>query len=361
LSDIFSYADDIILIANNQAIFYRHLTKLRKNLKRIGLSLNDKKTKSFVCIKSKIKFQFLGFEFLIMPRDQLKRSLLLSNMENLHSLREGTKGFGIILRPSLEKIKDIKKRLKTIIKRIHHQPRNEIYKSFQQINCVLLGWGSYYYFSQGCIYGKRVDNYVFKYLKKILVKKFRYNGLLRPKWVAYNFLGLGKLNPNGKKWQPCALQYVRNSFKIAKYIHIWYCEDTFSRLSITSFLLDSKIRIQNYYAFQNVFKKSISKLVTKRLQSNLKVKLFDEQNGLCLVCKEHMDEKFLLSRSSKLHTHHLVPRSVANKINLNKKSYESRKNKVLLHENCHLVLHKSNLFQDYYLLRESVPKIPIIS
>ena len=360
-SDIFSYADDIILIANNKSIFFRHLTQLRKNLKKIGLSLNNEKTKSFVCIKSKIKFQFLGFEFLVMPRDQLKKSPLLSNMKNLHSLKEGTKGFGIILRPSPEKVKDIKKRLKVIIKRILHQTRKEIYKSFQHINSVLLGWGSYYYFSQGCIYGKRVDNYVFKYLRKILVKKFRYNGLLRPKWVAYNFLGLDKINPNGKKWQPRALQYIKNSSKVAKYVHIWYCQDSFSRLSITSFLLDSKVRKKNYYAFPDSFEKSMNKLIVKRLKSDLKVKLYDKQNGLCLVCKERMNEDLLLSRSSTLHIHDLVPRSIANETNINKKSYESRKNKVLLHEKCHLVLHKSNLFQDSYLLRTSVPEKPIIS
>ena len=360
-ADIFSYGDDIILIANNKAIFHSHLSKLKKNLKRIGLSLDDKKTKSFVCIKSKIKFQFLGFEFLIMPRDQLKCSPLLSNLKNLHCLKEGSKGFGIILRPSSEKVKDIKKRLKVTIKRILHQPRNKIYELFQRINSVLLGWGSSYYFSQGCIYGKRLDNYVFKYLRKILVKKFRYNGLLRPKWVAYNFLGLDKLNPNGKKWQCRALQYVKNSSKVAKYVYIWYCQDTFSRLSITSFLLDSKMRKQNYYTFQDSFKKSMSKLVTRRLKSDLKVKLYGEQNSLCLVCKEPMKDTLLFSRSSKLHIHHLVPCSAANEVGLNKKSYESRKNKVLLHEKCHLVLHKSNSFQDSYLLRVSVPEKPIIS
>jgi retron-type reverse transcriptase len=159
-ADIFSYADDIILIANNRVIFYHHLATLRKNLKRIGLSLNSEKTKFFVCIKTKIKFQFLGFEFLVMPRSQLKKSPILSNMKNIYSLKKGTKGFGIILRPSPKKVQDIKKQLKTIIKRILHQPRKKIYKSFQQINSVLLGWGSYYYFSQGCIYAKRVDNYV---------------------------------------------------------------------------------------------------------------------------------------------------------------------------------------------------------
>lgn len=149
-----------------------------------------------MCIKSKIKFQFLGFEFLVMPRDQLKKSPLFSNMKNLHCLKVGTKGFGIILRPSPKEVIGIKKQLKVVIKKILHQSHKEIYKSFQQINSVLLGWGSYYYFSQGCVYGKRVDNYVFKYLRKILVKKFRYNGLIRPKWVAYKFLGLNKVNPN---------------------------------------------------------------------------------------------------------------------------------------------------------------------
>nr|WAK84998.1 hypothetical proteine [Amicula sp. isolate GU52X-4 cfCalB7] len=360
-TDIFSYADDIIVIANNQAIFYRYLTKLRKNLKKIGLFLNEKKTKSFVRIQSKIKFQFLGFEFLVMPRDQLKRSPLFLNMKNLHSLKEAGNGFGIILRPSPDEVKNIKQRLKIVIKRILHQPRKEIYKSFQQINSVLLNWGSYYYFNQGCVYGKRVDNYVFKYLKKILVRKFRYNGLLRPKWVAYNFLGLDKINPNGKKWQPRALKYVKNSFKVADYVYVWFLRDTFSRLLITSFLLQSKMRKNNYYAFRESFKKSINKLVTKRLKSDWKVKLYNEQNGVCLVCKEQIDEDLLLSRSTKLHIHYLVSRSVADKIKLHKKSYESRKNQVLLHEKCHLALHKNKLFRDFYLLCTSVPNKPITS
>jgi Group II intron, maturase-specific domain len=145
------------------------------------LSFNEIKTKYFARIKSKIKFQFLGFEFLVVPKNLLKKSPLLSNMKNLHFLKKSIKGFGIILRPTSKKVEELKKRLKAIIKRILHQPRGEIYKSFQEINSVLLDWGSYYYFSQGCIYGKRVDNYVFNFLRKILVRKFRYNGLLRPK------------------------------------------------------------------------------------------------------------------------------------------------------------------------------------
>jgi hypothetical protein len=106
-----------------------------------------------------------------------------------------------------------------------------------------------------------------------LVKKFRYNGLLRPKWVAHNFLGLNKINPNGKKWQPRALKYIKNSPRITKYVYIWYCQDSFSRFSITSFLLNFKMRKKNCYAFPDNFEKSINKLIVKRLKSDLKVKL----------------------------------------------------------------------------------------
>lgn len=156
------------------------------------------------------------------------------------------------------------------------------------------------------------------------------------------------------------MQYVENSSNVAKYVHIWYCQNTFSRLSITSFLLDSKTRKKNYYAFRNDFQKSLNKLVIKRLKSNLKVKLYCEQSGLCLVSNAPMGEKQLSSRSSKLHVHHLVSRSTTNEIKLDKKLYEARRNKILLHENCHLALHKNKVFQSSSLLRTSVPKKPII-
>jgi RNA-directed DNA polymerase len=138
-ANIFSYAGDIIIIANDHVIFSHQLATLRKNLKRIGLSLNGEKTKSFMRIKTKIKFQFLGFEFLVMPRDQLKKSHIFYNMKNSYSLKKSTKSFGIILRPNPKKVQDLKKRLKTIIRKILHQPQEKIYKSFQQINSVLLG------------------------------------------------------------------------------------------------------------------------------------------------------------------------------------------------------------------------------
>jgi hypothetical protein len=60
-------------------------------------------------------------------------------MKNFYYLKKINNNFFCIYRPSLERAKDIIQRLSLIIKKILYQPRKEIYKSFQQINNVLLG------------------------------------------------------------------------------------------------------------------------------------------------------------------------------------------------------------------------------
>lgn len=178
----FSYVDDIVIISNNASAFYNQIVNLKRNLKKSGLFFNAKETKYFIHIKNKIRFDFLGFEFIVLPLKRLKKSSLLPDMKKLFFFKKKSLSvFGILLRPQPEKIRFIKKRLTTAIRKILHQPRNQIYRSFQHINFILLGWGSYFYFNEGCVYGKRLDNYVFRYLRKILVKKFRYKGLFRPK------------------------------------------------------------------------------------------------------------------------------------------------------------------------------------
>jgi len=116
-----------------------------------------------------------------MPRNLLSKTRLFSNLSNLNQLKNGQKGFAIILKPKSDKILEIKKKLKQAISRIHRVSRPQLFKVFRLVNNILLGWGQYFYFSQGCIYGKMLDQYVFINLRKALVKKFRYKGLLRPK------------------------------------------------------------------------------------------------------------------------------------------------------------------------------------
>jgi 5-methylcytosine-specific restriction endonuclease McrA len=205
-----------------------------------------------------------------------------------------------------------------------------------------------------------LDQYVFINLRKALVKKFRYKGLLRPKWVAHNFIGLGKNNPNNKAWQFRSLKYISKTKKWS-YEYIWLLGDTFSRLCITNFLINRKTRLLSYYDNPYIFQDIMTKNISRRLVSDLKFKIYKEQNGLCLICKKPITEKSLLNRSTTVHLHHIVPRSVKKSLEITDKLYESRRNLTLLHSNCHLVLHKTTKINDSPYLRDEIPKHSITS
>jgi hypothetical protein len=142
-----------------------------------------------------------------------------------------------------------------------------------------------------------------------LIKKFRYKGLSRPKWVAHNFIGLGKNNSNDKAWQFRSLKYISKTKK-RLYEYIWLLGDTFSRLCIANFLTNRKIRLLSYYDNPSLFHDIMSKNISKRLSSELKFKIFKEQNGICLICKKPITEKSSLNLSTTVHLHHIVPRSI---------------------------------------------------
>jgi 5-methylcytosine-specific restriction endonuclease McrA len=103
----------------------------------------------------------------------------------------------------------------------------------------------------------------------------------------------------------------------------------------------------------------MNKNVSKRLISDLKFKLFTDQKGVCLFCKKTISEKALLNRSTTIHIHHVVPRSLKKSLDISDKNYESRRNLTLLHENCHLVLHKTTEINKSLYLRDEIPKNPI--
>jgi len=101
--------------------------------------VNFNKTKIYHKVKSKINFYFLGFEFIIMPRNLLSKTRLFSNLGNLNQLKNGQKGFAIILKPKSDKLLKIKKKLKQAISRIHRVSRPQLFKVFRLINNILLG------------------------------------------------------------------------------------------------------------------------------------------------------------------------------------------------------------------------------
>jgi retron-type reverse transcriptase len=135
----FSYADDILIIGNRSEEFKDYIQKFKSSLSDVGLSINHNKTKIYHKVNSKVNFYFLGFEFIIIPRNLLRKTRLFSNLGNLSQLKAGQKGFAIILKPKSEKILELKKKLKQAISKIHRVKTSKLFNIFRLINSILLG------------------------------------------------------------------------------------------------------------------------------------------------------------------------------------------------------------------------------
>jgi hypothetical protein len=135
----YSYADNILIIGNRSEEFNDYIRKFKSSLSSVGLSVNFNKTKIYRNIKSKVNFCFLGFEFIIMPRNLLRKTRLFSNLGNLGQLKVGKKGFAIILKPKSDKILEIKKKLRRAISKIHRESTPQLFNIFRLVNSILLG------------------------------------------------------------------------------------------------------------------------------------------------------------------------------------------------------------------------------
>jgi len=284
----FSYIDDILVISNSRNMFYQTIVKLEFNLNRIGLTLRYNKIKYITNFTSKIKFNFMGFEFIIIFWKVFNYTSLRLSRKLFNFF---TKGLKIILRPQISKFSEIKKKIKKTILLIHSTPQNKLYKVFNYINSLVLGWAAYFFFNQGYLYVKRLDNLVFKWLKKSLVKKFRYNGLKRPKWVAYNYLGFGHSNPNGKIWQFRVSRYFTQSNKILGFTYIWAASDIFYPSCISTLSLGLNLRAGSYYRLPLRFRLILTNFIFTKLVSNFKFTFLKSNKDYIRVVKNLLMKK----------------------------------------------------------------------
>lgn len=126
------------MISNHLPSVNRFMKLLENNLLNMGIKLSTNKTLYIQRISKKINFYYLGFEFIVIPRERSQNYFLFSNRENLYNLHQLNQRFRIILRPRLSKFKEIKEKIRKVIFRIHNTPRNKLYKIFIQINFIVL-------------------------------------------------------------------------------------------------------------------------------------------------------------------------------------------------------------------------------
>ena len=336
--NIFSKVSSSLLLTNNLTVLYRYINILKKNLKKVGMPVLWQNINIAKCTKSNVGFEFSDFQ-INFSRDQRCKKLL----------QFYDKKIDVVLLPTKKIMKQVKRKLKETIKKLFNQSNKDLAKSFLRINRILQKWGYNYYFNKGCEYSKSLDSYVFKNLKKRLILKLRYKGLLRPKLIIQKFLGLNKSNPNNKKLQLSLVTKYKSFSKKMKRMYIWYCWDSFLRTSIDVFFFNHKILKKHYYVFQKNLKKTLNKAFCKRSQSKVENFLYRKQHFSCLVCNKELNNKYISNNVFKLKVYHLIKLNKEYEINLSLKFYESLTNKLLLHKKCYELLYANKLFWNFLI------------
>jgi group II intron reverse transcriptase/maturase len=140
------YADDMILLA--QKNLDRGITLLQRYLERLGLGLNQEKTRRLRMETGK-SVDFLGFRFYYAKSRKTKKRLIL-------------------VTPSLRSQQRCRDQLRA---RLHHSIPKRIKDQVNDANKFLRGWVGYYRLGNASATFRRVNNFVNKRVRHVLQRR----------------------------------------------------------------------------------------------------------------------------------------------------------------------------------------------
>ena len=168
---IVRYADDFVILCSKQPEFY--LGEAKKVLDRLGLTLNEQKTR-IVNVREE-PFDFLGHTFMVQPS---KRSGELKTYYY----------------PSPKAMVSVKKRIHEVVRGGQHWNLTELVK--ERVNPLLRGWGNYFKTGNSRMHFRSIASYTIVMLCIMLRKKHKKRSKgwrdHPPSWF-YDYHGLFKL------------------------------------------------------------------------------------------------------------------------------------------------------------------------
>lgn len=166
------YADDFVILCAKRPEFY--LGKAKEVLDRLGLTLNEKKTR--VINAKEERFDFLGHRFAV----------------------QGSKRTGDLKTyyyPAPKAMKSVKKKIQEVVRKGQHLDLPDLIK--KQVNPILRGWGNYFKTGNSRKHLLSIANYATYTLTIMLRKKHKKRGKgwrdHPPSWF-YDYHGLFNLN-----------------------------------------------------------------------------------------------------------------------------------------------------------------------
>lgn len=173
---IVRYADDILIMAQNK--LKTGITKFRHYVKRLGLKINEEKTRIIDYVKER-KMEFLGFQFL-----------RVENKKNRNRL--------ILIEPSPKSLKRSREKIR---KYISHKIPMKIREQVERVNIYLRGWTNYFRLGNSSKALNGINYYVSKRVRKLIQNnKGRYGYGWKSITSDYIYGNLGLYNNYKVQW-----------------------------------------------------------------------------------------------------------------------------------------------------------------
>ena len=335
---ILGYGDELIFKVISSEESRYTLLKLNSLLFKANLWANLEE-RSVYNLDFKSKFDWLGYTFLIIKSIEVKPTKLISTSERQNKIRNKKYLLTCLLYISNTSYKNIKSKLKTLIKSLQ---RCHLFLVIKEVNSVLREVASYYSFATN---GSRLDyltHYVDRLFWRRLVEKFRYKGIRRTAWVAKTFFVTNR-SPLGLKWHLHSPLPSSNSLVNRGFSDFW-CVNlrTYFRMQpMKIMVLPPSLRKKSYYVNKKEFNEWNHKVYLKRLNfknSTIYQDLFKKQEGVCLYCNEYLN--LFDGQPVELH-HKFMLKDCSTKEDY--KQSQMKKNLCLLHRDCHKNLHANEL------------------
>lgn len=282
------YNDLVIKVTNPHEGFYA-LKKLVKKLSKVNLNINSEKT-CIYDLSTKIKFDWLGYTFLVIPKSSLRFTKLLGRRRIFTCKIIPKYQTQLLLYITNAHFTFIKKKLKKEIKKLKHK---HLFVVLQKINYMLKNISGYYGFVTMRHRLSYLHHFVDKVFWRTLIEKFRCKGVRRSSWVARTFF-VTTASPLGLKWHLNFSRFDGNTSNKKSPNTLWCVNvvNLFKLQPMSINILPQKLRINSFYLCRKKYNSHRFKIQERRISyksTTVLGHLFKRQKGICIYCEEFLD------------------------------------------------------------------------
>lgn len=211
-----NFNNNILIKVTNRIKIAYFITYLRYKFIKLGLSVASEKV-IHLDFNRKIKFNWLGYTFLVIPKQFLYWTKLIQSEKKYIFKITQKYSFIVLTFITNKNFKKIKKQIKLQIKQIKYKP---ILYVLKKINNILKKIILYYGFIGNSYRFLYLQFFIQKKFWNVLVEKFRFNGVRRPAWVAQTFFVSTK-SPLGLKWH-LHFSNLKKNLKMDTFDIFWF-------------------------------------------------------------------------------------------------------------------------------------------